>query len=402
MSNTRVLVFGSWDRGDGYPRATALLDGLRQMGAEVTECYAEVPYAGPEKRRLLKSPWLWPSYWWSMLKTRKQAMRQLEQAIALQAPDLVLVPYPGHFAVHWAKKVWSGPIVLDLFLSAYDTAVVDRKVFRPGSMMASALRHLDRRAAQAAHGVLLDTAQNADYAAALTGLPRTRFHVVPVSDPGEPSTSLSYRRPVAGKDLEILFFGTGVPLHGLSYLLDALDCCERVRLTLVGGSQEDRQRAAAMPSSKVRVMDSFVPTDELRDLITRSHLVAGVFGRSEKAMRVIPFKVMMALALGRPVITGHTPAIASLLTDGVECITVPVGDGPALGSALQSLADDPSHLALLASAAREAYEREFSLQRVGQLTLSVCHEVCGHTEDDRPVISSPPIENLEVLTGSIG
>jgi glycosyltransferase involved in cell wall biosynthesis len=119
-------------------------------------------------------------------------------------------------------------------------------------------------------------------------------------------------------------------------------------------------------------------------------------------MRVIPFKVMMALALGRPVITGHTPAIASLLTDGVECITVPVGDGPALGSALQSLADDPSHLALLASAAREAYEREFSLQRVGQLTLSVCHEVCGHTEDDRPVISSPPIENLEVLTGSIG
>ena len=402
MSNTRVLVFGSWDRGDGYPRATALLDGLRQMGAEVTECYAEVPYSGSEKRRLLRSPWLWPSYWWSMRKIRKQALRQLQQAIAMQVPDLVLVPYPGHFAVHWAKKVWSGPIVLDLFLSAYDTAVVDRKLFRPGSMMAGLLRHLDRRAAQAAHGVLLDTVQNADYAARLTGLPRAKFHVVPVSDPGEPPIPLSYRRPVAGRDLEVLFFGTGVPLHGLSYLLDAVACCERVQLTLVGGSQEDRQRAAAMPASKVKLLDPFVPTSELRDLMTRAHLVAGVFGRSEKTARVIPFKVMMALAIGRPVITGRTPAISTLLTDGVECVTAPVGDGPALGRVLQSLADDPSHLALFATAAREAYEREFSLQRVGQRMLSVCHEVCGHIEDYQPEMPLPTIENTEVLTGSVG
>ena len=207
---------------------------------------------------------------------------------------------------------------------------------------------------------------------------------------------------MAGSDLEVLFFGTGVPLHGLGYLLDAISRCERVRLTLVGGSQEDRQRAAAMPSSKVRLLDPFVPTSELRDLMTRAHLVAGVFGRSEKTARVIPFKVMMALAIGRPVITGRTPAISTLLTDGVECVTAPVGDGPALGRVLQSLADDPSHLALFATAAREAYEREFSLQRVGQRMLSVCHEVCGHIEDYQPEMPLPTMEDTEVLTGSIG
>ena len=172
--------------------------------------------------------------------------------------------------------------------------------------------------------------------------------------------------------MEVLFFGTGVPLHGLRHLLDAIDQCEGVRLTLIGGAADDRKRARAMPSHKVCVADEFVPEAQLRRYLDRTHLVAGVFGTSDKARRVVPLKVMLGLSAGRPVITGRTPAITSTLRDGVECVTVPMGDDKALAMELQRLADAPEQLRALAAAGGCAYRREFSLTRVGERLRSVC------------------------------
>ena len=58
--------------------------------------------------------------------------------------------------------------------------------------------------------------------AELTGLPGSRFDYVPVSDPDAPDRPAPYRPPQPGAALDVLFFGTGVPLHGLDVLLDAV------------------------------------------------------------------------------------------------------------------------------------------------------------------------------------
>ena len=86
----------------------------------------------------------------------------------------------------------------------------------------------------------------------------------------------------------------------------------------------------------------------------------------------MPAPVMRALAAGRRVITGRTPAITSPLRDGVECATVPVGDGHALAAELQRLANVPEELCALAAAGREAYLREFSIRGVGDRLRAVC------------------------------
>lgn len=402
MSGLRVLAFGAWDRGEGYPRGSALLEGLRSCGVQVTECHIDSPYSGSDKQRLLRSPWLWPGYWWAMRRVKRLALRRLAAVIREEVPDVVLVPYPGHLAVHWIRKVWDGPIVLDMFLSAYDTAVVDRQMFRPGSMMAQLMVRLDRRAVRAADAVLFDTVQNAAHIAVLAGLPREKCHVVPVSDPNEPVTPPIYRAPKHGEILEVLFFGTGVPLHGLGFLLDALEVCEGVRLTLVGGTEADRRHAQSMPPHKVRLADEFLPASELRDYIARTHLVAGVFGTSEKAGRVVPLKVMMALAAGRPVLTGRTPAIRRLLDDGVECVTVPVGDCGALGRELQRLAGAPHELCELAAAGRLAYQREFALRCVGQRLRRICVDLAGVADLAAPAAAAGAVTGSKTHMEPVG
>ena len=163
----------------------------------------------------------------------------------------------------------------------------------------------------------------------------------------------------------MLFFGTGVPLHGLRTLLAAVAVSPAVRLTLVGGSAEDRQHASALLGDRLLLQPVFVDRCSLQRLLDAAHLVAGVFGTSPKADWVVPFKVVHALASGRPVITADTTAMRPILTDGVGGFLVPPGDVTALAQRLQQLARDPQRLLAAADSARALYDRHFAVERTG-------------------------------------
>jgi glycosyltransferase involved in cell wall biosynthesis len=357
-----------------------LIAGLRRQGLVVHECHLGLPGAGTGKLALVAAPWRWPGYLLALRRARRRGIQRLDAAIEAHQPDLLLVPYPGHITVRWARSVFGGPIVLDLFLSAHDTAVSDRRMFHPASPLAWLLKRLDRRACRAADLVLVDTRQHADHLAELLGCARQTMDWVPVSDPEEPLQALPYPEVHPGDRLEVLFFGTGVPLHGLQTLLRSVDSCQNVRLTLIGGGPEDRARAGQMGADKVRLLDPFVPGDVLRHHLEQSHLVAGIFGTGGKAQRVIPLKVMLALSMGRPVLTADTPAVRELLRPGMDCLVVPAGDVEVLGAQLQQLADEPQRLQPLADAARHAYERNFSLARTGARLARLCGGLVGVQE----------------------
>lgn len=360
----RSVVFcGAWDEGPGYPRAAGLRQGLQSLGVAVRECRA--PGLGAGKQRLLRQPWRWPA---ALLRHRRQRaglVRDLRAALAAERPDAVLVPYPGHHVVGAVASASTVPVVLDLFLSAYDTVVEDRAAVAPGSLGANWLRECDARACAAADLVLLDTPANAAYVAALTGEPAERFAWLPLSDPDAVARPAPWPEPGQGP-LEVLFFGTGVPLHGLRTLVDAVATAPPTCLRLVGGTAADRAHAQRALGPRLRLEPGFVDRPRLQELLDRCHLVAGVFGTSGKAQRVVPWKVVHALAAARPVITADTPAVCGWLDGSGALFTAPAGDASALAGLLRELGAAPGRVREAAAAARPAYDRHFAVERAGE------------------------------------
>ncbi|MCB9877388.1 MAG: glycosyltransferase [Planctomycetes bacterium] len=351
-----LLFCGAWDEGPGYPRARSLRQGFAAAGVPVRDC--RVSGLGRDKQRLLRAPWRWPRLWLEQRRARQELLGMLRRALAADRPDAVLVPYPGHAIVGAVREAVDVPVVLDLFLSAYDTIVEDRRLVLPGSLGAAWLQRLDRAACSAADRVLLDTPENALYASSLTGLPAERFAWLPVHDPDAPQHPVPHGARGDGP-LRLLFFGTGVPLHGLRTLLHAVAQVPDVALTLVGGTAADRALARGLLGHTVTLEPEFVDRERLAALLADSQLVAGVFGDGGKAQRVVPFKLVHALAAGRPVVTADTPAVRRWLDGSGAVVLTPAGDVQALAATLRELAASPEALRAAATAARPAYDRHF-------------------------------------------
>jgi glycosyltransferase involved in cell wall biosynthesis len=372
----RVLLCGAWDEGAGYPRTRSLRQGLEAAGIEVGEC--RVAGLGRSKQRMLQQPWRWPSMWLQQRRQRERLLSTLQQTVERTRPHAVVVPYPGHRLVRAIKERVAAPVAFDMFLSAYDTIVEDRRLVRPGSIVANYLRRVDTQACAAADLVVLDTPENASYVQELTGLPAERFTWLPVHDPDAPTEVQPWRAPLPGMPLELLFFGTGVPLHGLRTLITAVAGVADVRLTLVGGTDDDRRFAEVKLGSRVSIGPAFVDRDRLRELLGSCHLVAGVFGAGGKTQRVVPFKVVHALAAGRPVLTADTPAIARWLDGSGVVFSSRAGDAGALAAELRRLAASPPLLASAAAGARAAYERHFGTAQLAgrwREVLSRCNPI---------------------------
>tara|TARA_R110002072_G_scaffold46591_10_gene129110 strand:- start:105312 stop:106469 length:1158 start_codon:yes stop_codon:yes gene_type:complete len=357
----RVLLCGAWDEGAGYPRTRSLRQGLEAAGIEVSEC--RVPGLGQKKQSMLRKPWRWPVVWWQQKEQRATLLQELEAKVAEVRPHAVVVPYPGHGLVRTIKERVAAPVAFDMFLSAYDTIVEDRKMARPGSVIANYLQRLDTKACAAADFVVLDTPENASYVQSLTGLPAEHFTWLPVHDPDAPQTIVPWQAPKDGV-LQLLFFGTGVPLHGLETLIAAVAQVDNVKLTLVGGTDDHRRLAKRELGTRVLIGPTFVDSERLRELLAACHLVAGVFGASNKTQRVVPFKLVHALAAGRPVITADTPAVARWLDGSGVVFTSEAADAVALADKLRQLAANPAALAAAAAAARGAYDRHFGTPRL--------------------------------------
>ncbi|MCD8346672.1 MAG: glycosyltransferase [Lachnospiraceae bacterium] len=238
------------------------------------------------------------------------------------SPQLVL-PF-------WRWKFRGKTVVIDFFISVYDTMVCDRKKFRKGGAMAGICRWLDKRTLRGADLCICDTNAHGDYFSSEFDFPREKFRTLYL----QADESIYYPRKTqkpreAQGRFVVLYFGSVLPLQGVEVITDAMRALAedaRFFFYFIGPASE---RIAA---SNIRYID-WLKQEQLAEYIACADLcLAGHFNAGiEKAKRTIPGKAYIYRAMEKPMILGDNPANRELFDESMEGIFfTPMGDARAL------------------------------------------------------------------------
>jgi glycosyltransferase involved in cell wall biosynthesis len=363
-----VAYFGTYD--PDYPRSAVVIAGLRELGVTVHEVRAPLP---PLTAVQMTTPRGAARLAAALAAAHVALLAQLRGRVPVEA---LIVGYPGHFVVPLGRAVATllrTRLVFDPLVSLTDTFAGDRGLVAEGGWKARAVRAVDRAAFAWPDLVLADTRAHAAYYRSAFRMSGRRLAVVPVGAMPEPAADGSARRLQAGEPLRVFQYGKWSPLHGAETVVEAASLLrhEPLRFVLAGEGQLSaslRGLIASRRLANVEWLGSLTPP-ALRAETLAADVCLGVFGRSEKAARVVPNKVYDALSCGRPVVTADTPGARELLTDRVNALLVPAADAKPLAEALRDLLDGGER-ARLGAGALALYRRSLTPSAVAGTLLA--------------------------------
>lgn len=325
-----ICTFGFENRD--ATRAWVLREGLKAHGMDVVECRSQARGLFAKTRALV-----------SQMKTMKC--------------DAMLVMFPGHYLVPLAwmiarkRKI---PLVFDAFISLHDTMVHDRRVVSRFSPRAWMLRVVDRWSCALADVVLVDTEEHASFFEKKIGVPQEKLLVIPVGYRTDVFMPSPLPKRANGDPLLVHFHGTFIPLQGIETIMHAMHLLSErkanIHLRIVGGGQTSN--AIRSLSEKLGFSNTeffpFVPLEQLGMMLREAHVGLGIFGTTEKALRVIPHKAYETIGSGRPLVTAGTPASKRVFQNNENALLVEPGNPEALAATLERLEKEPALLEKLA------------------------------------------------------
>lgn len=249
------------------------------------------------------------------------------------APQLVLP-----FLKKWNKKK---TVVIDFFISMYDTCVMDRTYFKKGSLFAKILHRIDEKTLARCSHVIVDTKADADFFAEEFHASRDKMEVLYLEADTKIYQSDKYKtaeKAAKKNNFSVLYFGSILPLQGIDVILEAqrlLKEEKNISFTMIGPVDEKKVKKEDYPNT---TFYEWLSQEELAEKIAQSDLcLAGHFhGTIGKASRTIPGKAYIYEAMGKRMILGDNAANHELFTEDEKHTFVKMGDAQALAEKIKS------------------------------------------------------------------
>ncbi len=344
----KICYFGIYQKD--YPRNNILIKGLRENQVKVIECCS--------RAKGLKKYWeLFFKHW----RIRKDY-------------DIMVIGFLGQSIIFFAKLLTRKPIILDAFVSLYNTAVFDRKRFSANSLKGRYFYFLDKYSCKLADKVLLDTQAHVEYFVKTFNLPLEKFHRIFVGS----NDQIFYPRKKIKKQDQFLvhFHGYLVPFHGAKYILKAAEILkqENIQFQFITRFDKNYQQIKKQAEEK-KLKINFIETvsyQKLAEYINQADVCLGVFGLTPKLDKVIPNKIYEALACQKPIITARVKVIEELLKDEENCLLVKTGNGQDLANKILELKQDQNLLEKIAKNGYLLYKERLRPQILGKELKEIC------------------------------
>ncbi len=346
-------------REPGYTRNSVIMKGLEQCGVELIKC-TSIRTSYPARY-----PDVVTKYLARVLRSTKY--------------DCVFAGFLGQPLVPIIRALTNKPIILDAFLSVYDTLCFERKRFTPSSLPGRLAYELDRVACLLADKVILDTAAHADYFINTFKVNPAKFHHVFVGADDDLFRPSNGQREGNG-DFRVLFYSTYRPIHGTDHVVQAAKFLEKesIAFDMLGTGITYKKTRAFADSLGIRNInfEEWVPYHELPRKISAADIcLGGHFSGFDKAARVIPGKTFQIMAMKKPVIVADNAGNRELLTDGMDTLMVKSTDSAELAEAVVSLKREAGLSSRLAENGYQTFRNHCRPEIIGQQIVNIIESV---------------------------
>ena len=258
------------------------------------------------------------------------------------------------------------PLIFDHMVSPYDSLLNESKMFRKGGLIDRIIYLYEKSILKYSDVILTDTLIHRDYFADLFKEQREKIHAIHVGTDEALFKHLPSGKEVNKKDFfEVFFYGTFLPLHGINIILEAASIIKDtpIRFTLIGGKKKDLQGLYEMKKRlelKNIIHKEWVDYEQLPGMISESDLcLAGPFGNTGQAHRVISGKTFQFLAMGKPTVVGKINADYGF-EDKKNCLLVPQGASKELAHSILWCFENQEKLTQIGQNGLDLYRNKFS------------------------------------------
>jgi len=293
--------------------------------------------------------------------------------------DVMVIPWRGILTLPLAKLIHRKPIIYFPAFSIYDTMINDRKIIKKNSIKAKFIHFADKTACKMADKIILETKEDVNFFIREYNLPSKKFSQLPLSA----DESIFVPNPInePQSNFIVLFFGSFIPLHGIEIIIESahiLNKHQEIMFIICGDGQTKPEMEKLIQKYDITniKLTGFVSINELLNYIKKSDVCLAIFGKSDKARRVLSNKVYQSLASKKPIITMHSlTAQEAHLQSGNNCILVPPSNPTKLADAIIFLKDNFEKRQQIALAGHQTYLDHFSMAQVGKQLVSIIQKL---------------------------
>ena len=374
----KVCFFGTYEKN--YSSNRVIIKGLKKNGIDIIECHVSLWEKYRNKHgnflKLFSIVKLAFSCCFAYMKLCLMFFSKCKKV------DVFVVGYIGQLDILFLKALLlfkkNKPKILFVpLVSLYDTAIIDRGLSNKNNLFAKFLFYIDRFSFKMANLVVFDTNEHIDHMSNLFGLDKDKFKRVWVGadeDVFYPIKTELLKENDKNDKFQVLFIGKYIPLHGLEYIIEAAKLLEDkkdIEFKIVGSGQLDEKIMSLRKKLKIKNIDfiRWIKYDELVNEINKAHIVLGIFGGSDKSLRVIPNKIFQAVACGKPTITGDSLSIRELFTDRKDILLCENRNAESLKSAILELKNDDKLKEYISDNGYKIFKNSLTCKEIGRELL---------------------------------
>ncbi len=258
----------------------------------------------------------------------KHSMKNIDVAFVGFSPQLVM-PF-------FHRKLNRVTVVIDFFISMYDTIISDRKLFKDGGFVSRVCHRNDEKTLARADYIVCDTKAHGDFFAKEFGAAESKLHVLYLQADASIYSPRETQKNNTGKN-KVLYFGSILNLQGVDVILDAIRLLKdepNLEFEIIGPIPERMDKPL---TDNVTYIDWLSQQDLAEHIAAAGLCLAGHFsGDIMKAKRTIPGKAYIYEAMKRPMILGDGPANHELFQEDTNHIFVKMGDAKALADKIKN------------------------------------------------------------------